>query len=136
MFDGGGGGQCPQHVAQPQIRLDVVGLGGFDQRIDERAGARTRLGVREEPRLPPNDEGPDGVFGGVVVDRQIAALEVARQARPLPVQVAQRTTEHPLHCYVRRVLVLDGLLGDARSITREMGEELLRSRRLPPMLPL
>ena len=94
MFDGGGGGQCPQHVAQPQIRLDVVGFGGLDQRVDERTGTRAGLGVREEPRLPPNDEGPDGVFGGVVVDRQIAALEVARQARPLPMQVAQGTAEY------------------------------------------
>ena len=52
MFDGGGGGQCPQHVAQPQVRLDVVGLGGLDQRVDERAGTRAGLGVREEPCLP------------------------------------------------------------------------------------
>jgi hypothetical protein len=46
------------------------------------------------------------------------------------------TLEHPLHTYVRRVLTLDRLLGDATSLTRAMGEELLRTRRLPPMLPL
>lgn len=46
------------------------------------------------------------------------------------------TTEHPLHTFVRRALVLDRLLGDARSLTRAMGEELLRTRQLPPMLPL
>lgn len=51
MFDGGRGGQGAQHVAQPQIRLDTDGLGGFDQRVDERAGTRTGLGIREEPRL-------------------------------------------------------------------------------------
>ena len=88
VFDGGGGGQGAQYVAQPQVRLDVVGLGRLDQRVDERAGTRAGLGVREEPRLPPNDEGSDGVFGRVVVDRQVAALEVARQSRPLPMQVA------------------------------------------------
>lgn len=43
------------------------------------------------------------------------------------------TTEHDLHLHVRRVLVLDSLLGDARSLTRSMGDELIRSRRLPPM---
>ena len=48
VFNGGGGGQGAQHVAQPQIRLDVIDFGGLDQRVDERAG----LGVREEPRLP------------------------------------------------------------------------------------
>ena len=46
------------------------------------------------------------------------------------------TTEHPLHRYVRRVLVLDGLLGDARSLTRQVGERLLQDRGLPAILPL
>ena len=46
------------------------------------------------------------------------------------------TTEHPLHRYVRRTLVLDGLLGDARSLTRRLGDDLLRTRRLPAILPL
>jgi hypothetical protein len=46
------------------------------------------------------------------------------------------TAEHALHRYVRRVLVLDGLLGDARSLTRTMGEELLRTRQIPSLLPL
>ena len=46
------------------------------------------------------------------------------------------TTEHPLHRSVRRVLVLDELLGAARTLTRELGGELLRTRRLPPLLPL
>lgn len=52
VFDGDGGGQAAQHVAQSQIRLDVVGLGGFDQRVEQRAGTRTGLGVGEEPRFP------------------------------------------------------------------------------------
>jgi hypothetical protein len=34
------------------------------------------------------------------------------------------------------VLVLDRLLGDARSLTQTLGEELLASRQLPAMLPL
>jgi alkylation response protein AidB-like acyl-CoA dehydrogenase len=46
------------------------------------------------------------------------------------------TTEHPFHRYLRRTLVLDGLLGDTRSLTRELGEGLLRTRQLPPLLPL
>ena len=47
------------------------------------------------------------------------------------------TTEHPFHRYLRRVLVLDGLLGDARSLTRELGEQLLcRRAELPPILAL
>lgn len=46
------------------------------------------------------------------------------------------TTEHDLHRYVRRVIVLDRLLGDARSLTRKLGEDLLARRTLPSILPL
>jgi Acyl-CoA dehydrogenase, C-terminal domain len=46
------------------------------------------------------------------------------------------TDEHDFHRYFRRVLTLDGLLGDARTLTRALGEELLRDRRLPAAPPL
>lgn len=46
------------------------------------------------------------------------------------------TDEHDLHRYVRRVLVLDHLLGDSRSLTRTLGEQLLATRSLPAILPL
>ncbi|HET6948733.1 MAG TPA: acyl-CoA dehydrogenase family protein [Acidimicrobiales bacterium] len=46
------------------------------------------------------------------------------------------TTEHVLHRYVRRVLVLDELFGAARTLTRAQGDELLTSRTLPALLPL
>jgi hypothetical protein len=46
------------------------------------------------------------------------------------------TTEHPFHTYLKRALVLDELFGSTRNLTRELGEDLLRTRRLPPLLPL
>ena len=46
------------------------------------------------------------------------------------------TTEHPFHRYVRRVLVLDELFGTSRALTRALGEDLLATRQLPPLLPL
>ena len=46
------------------------------------------------------------------------------------------TTEHAFHRYFRRVLVLDQLLGSSRSLTKELGIELLASRQLPALLPL
>jgi alkylation response protein AidB-like acyl-CoA dehydrogenase len=46
------------------------------------------------------------------------------------------TTEHPLHLYIRRVLVLDHLFGSTRTLTRELGTELIRTRQLPPVPPL
>lgn len=46
------------------------------------------------------------------------------------------TTEHPLHRSIRRALTLDGLLGTAVALTRATGDDLVTSRRLPPLLPL
>jgi len=46
------------------------------------------------------------------------------------------TVEHPFHRSVRRILVLDALLGTAASLTTALGVELAGHRRLPPLLPL
>ena len=46
------------------------------------------------------------------------------------------TAEHPFHRSYRRVLLLDQLFGSAHTLTVELGDQLLRSRRLPVLLPL
>lgn len=46
------------------------------------------------------------------------------------------TAEHPFHRYFRRVTALDALLGSSRTLTRELGAEVLRRRQLPSSLPL
>jgi hypothetical protein len=46
------------------------------------------------------------------------------------------TTEHPFHRYLRRVLVLEQLLGGTHSLTRELGHEILARGQLPALLPL
>ncbi|HWE69422.1 MAG TPA: acyl-CoA dehydrogenase family protein [Acidimicrobiales bacterium] len=46
------------------------------------------------------------------------------------------TTEHDFHHYVRRVLVFDELFGTARTLTRNLGRELLATRHLPAFPPL
>ncbi|MDW8808268.1 acyl-CoA dehydrogenase family protein [Streptomyces scabiei] len=46
------------------------------------------------------------------------------------------TGEHALHRHVKRVLVLDGLLGSTRELTREAGRLLLRETRAPRLVDL
>ena len=46
------------------------------------------------------------------------------------------TAEHSLHRHIRRALVLDGLLGSARELTREAGELLLETRSAPRLINL
>jgi hypothetical protein len=43
------------------------------------------------------------------------------------------TTEHPLHHYIRRTLVLDGLLGNTLTLTRALGIEGITTARLPAL---
>ena len=64
-----------------------------------------------------------------------SARLVARHAQQVLAGIGF-TTEHPLHHSIRRALVLDQLLGDARSLTESVGAELLATRRLPNLLPL
>ena len=46
------------------------------------------------------------------------------------------TTEHPLHLFVRRTIVLDQLLGAGRVLTRQLGTGVLESGTLPAAFPL
>jgi len=46
------------------------------------------------------------------------------------------TSEHTFHRYVRRVLLLDELLGTARSLTWDLGRRVVQDRHLPPPLRL
>jgi Acyl-CoA dehydrogenase, C-terminal domain len=46
------------------------------------------------------------------------------------------TTEHPLHRYLRRILLLEHVLGATRTLTRELGAEILQHKSLPALLPL
>jgi hypothetical protein len=64
-----------------------------------------------------------------------SARTVARHAQQVLAGIGF-TAEHPLHRYVRRVLVLDQLLGAGTTLTLASGEEVLRSRALPLTLPL
>ena len=64
-----------------------------------------------------------------------SARTVARHAQQVLAGIGF-TTEHPLHLHVRRVLVLDRLLGGAGTLTRQLGEDLLARRSLPSILSL
>ena len=46
------------------------------------------------------------------------------------------TTEHPLHLFIRRTLVLDQLLGAGSALTNQLGTDIVRSGALPPAFAL
>ena len=79
---------------------------------------------------------------GTVVTATMAQASAGRAARTASKHCQQVlagigfTTEHRFHLFARRVLVLDQLLGSSKALTRELGEQVLATRRLPPPLPL
>lgn len=80
----------------------------------------------------------DGSPLGAALAKAVAgrsARTVARHAQQVLAGIGF-TTEHPLHTHVRRTHVLDGLLGDTRTLTRDLGQHLLETRHLPSLLPL
>ena len=80
----------------------------------------------------------DGSVGTAAMAKAVSGREARTAARHCQQVLAGIgfTTEHRLHRYVRRVLVLDGLFGTSRSLTTALGDELILSRQLPPLLPL
>ncbi|GAB2960968.1 acyl-CoA dehydrogenase family protein [Streptomyces pseudoechinosporeus] len=64
-----------------------------------------------------------------------AALTAARHCQQVLGGIGF-TAEHPLHRHVRRALVLDGLLGSARELTREAGAVLRAEGSAPRLVQL
>jgi hypothetical protein len=92
-------------------------------------------------------EGADAAVGGAWDERSSQAAAIGKALAGRAALTAARhcqqvlagigfTAEHPFSRYLRRVLVLEQLLGSSRLLTTRFGDELLRSRQLPPLLPL
>jgi hypothetical protein len=64
-----------------------------------------------------------------------AALTAARHCQQVLGGIGF-TAEHGLHRHVRRALVLDGLLGSTRELTREAGTLLVKERSAPRLVDL
>jgi hypothetical protein len=46
------------------------------------------------------------------------------------------TTEHPFHRYLKRTMMLEGILGSADEIALDLGRQLLAARRVPTLIEL
>jgi alkylation response protein AidB-like acyl-CoA dehydrogenase len=80
----------------------------------------------------------DGEPGTAAMAKAVAGRQARTAARHCQQVLAGMgfTTEHPLHHYIRRTLVLDGLLGSAPNLTRALGTEVVTSARLPALSQL
>ena len=74
-------------MAQPRIGLLAVGFGSLDQAVKLSTGLRAFGGVAKQPVLSSDHEGADRAFSGVVVERQVAFLDVSLQLVPVTGEV-------------------------------------------------
>jgi hypothetical protein len=92
-------------------------------------------------------EGAEAMIEAAWLDLTPSAAALAKAVAGRGARVAARhcqqvlagigfTTEHPLHRFVRRVLVLEQLLGSTRALTQDLAQEALLHKRLPALLPL
>ncbi len=80
----------------------------------------------------------DGVAQSAAMAKATAARSARAAARHCQQVLAGTgfTTEHPLHRYIRRILVLEQFLGSTRTLTTELGNDILEHGQLPSLLPL
>ena len=87
------------------------------------------------------------VLDAAWIDRSPVTAEIAKATAGRNARTAARhcqqvlagigfTTEHELHRYVRRILVLDQLFGAHDTLTKRLGDDLLATRTLPTFIPL
>jgi hypothetical protein len=74
--------QASEDIGGPGVRIDVVDLGGVDQRIDRGSAAATFIRACEGPVVATDSNWPDFPLGGIVGHAQPPVVEEARQRHP------------------------------------------------------
>ncbi len=127
--------QAVRHrLAETFVALEgaEAALTGADEVAVSRAGAGSASAAASGAGA-----GADGELAAVLAKAAAgqAALTAARHCQQVLGGIGF-TAEHGLHRHVRRALVLDGLLGSTRELTREAGTLLVKERSAPRLVDL
>jgi len=74
--------QPRQHVGEPGLGIDIIELGGGDQRVDGCSPPATFVGAREGPIAATNRHGTQLALGGIVRHAQSAVVKEASECSP------------------------------------------------------
>ena len=122
-------------------RVHALGRVQFDRPISAFQAVRHRLAdalvAQESARALLDAAWQDGSGASAAMARALSGRSARTVARHCQQVLGGMgfTTEHPLHRYVRRVLVLDELFGSAQSLTAALGRDVLTGRRSPAPAP-
>ena len=83
-------------MAQPRIRLSAVGFGRLDQAVEVSTGRCAFGRAAEQPILSADHKRADCTLCSVIVNRQVAMLDVAFQLAPVAGQITDGFTQRVL----------------------------------------
>ena len=75
-------GDAGEDVGEPGLRIDIVELGGADQRVDDGGALTTAIRSAEQPRFTAKGYAAQGAFGSIIGDADPAVVEEAGERRP------------------------------------------------------
>jgi hypothetical protein len=75
-------GDAGDGVAQPGFGIDLVELGGLDEAVDGGGAVAALIEACEQPVLATDRDAPQRALGSVVVDLELAVVNVASERGP------------------------------------------------------
>src|SRR6188472_2457275 len=83
-------GDALEDVGEPSLRVEVVELGGADQRVHGRGTSAAPVRAAEQPRLSAQGDTAQRAFGRVVRETDPPVVEKAGERRPALEHVVHR----------------------------------------------
>jgi hypothetical protein len=86
-------GYPAKNISQPNLRVDAIELGRFDQRVCNRRRLSSTLRPSKKPIFPPESYASHAAFSGIVVDAQTSIVEIGPQSFKLRQAIADRASQ-------------------------------------------
>lgn len=71
-----------EDIGEPGLRIDIIELGGLDQRVDDGGTLPAAVGTAEQPRLAAERDAAERALGGIVRQADAAVVEEPRERVP------------------------------------------------------
>ena len=91
-------GDADENIGEPGLRVDVVELGGADERVHHSRPLAAAIGAGEEPGSSPETQGPQRALGGVVRQADSTVVEEAGEAAPSSNATRAMSASNVSHC--------------------------------------
>ncbi len=75
-------GDAREDIGELGLRIDIVELGGLEQRVDDGGALAAAIRATEQPRLATERNAAQRVLGGVVAEADAAVVEEAGERTP------------------------------------------------------